>query len=355
MEEITRMLKLRVNLYHQYFADMSNAQAQNSLCQGSSNESSDLRMTSTPVSLSPKASYLSLTQDEVDELKDITLPAIGKLISPLPPLLSPMSPLTPSPVRNNRPIWKLIPIDIYSLPTQSRLYETAPNTPWKLIPIDVNPISSEKLLETNGVTLADTPLHPTDKGKRKRFRGCPTLRVLKANQPGVLIKCPRKKLFPKVYTNVPIEKLCKMALIDTLQNMTLLSLKLMANEHGLKRYSKFKKADLIAFLHDNNGGKSLETLSPPPQPPMDKLISPLPPLLSPMSFDMSSTPLSELRSKAKQLGLTGYDKLSAIGLKSFISDVLECPVEGDCEPLPHNHFPPDIDPPSSPTPSPYAL
>ena len=73
--------------------------------------------------------------------------------------------------------------------------------------------------------------------------------ALKANQPGVLIKCPRKKLFPNVYTDVPIEKLNNIIQVDKMQNSAMPALKSMAKKRGLKGYSKLKKADLIASLH----------------------------------------------------------------------------------------------------------
>ena len=102
-----------------------------------------------------------------------------------------------------------ISIDIYPLLTQSMLYEATPNISSELIPIsNETPSSVISVLpaspnhwtfprlnqsETNSMILADTPLRPTD----AEFLGCPTLQMLKANKPGVSIKCCRKNCFPQ--------------------------------------------------------------------------------------------------------------------------------------------------------------
>ena len=94
------------------------------------------------------------------------------------------------------------------------LYEAAPNISSELIPISsetpsfvipVLPASQNHRTfprlnrsENNGMILADAPLRLSDAEKRMRFRGCPTLRMLNTNEPGVSINCPSKKLFPTV-------------------------------------------------------------------------------------------------------------------------------------------------------------
>ena len=86
---------------------------------------------------------------------------------------------------------------------------------------------------------------------------------------------------PIAHTSISLEKLRRTSLVDKVRNMKLPALRSMAKERGLKRYSKLKKADLVALLLE--GGDDVD---PIPNESLETLLhahSPLPSLLSPMS------------------------------------------------------------------------
>ena len=86
---------------------------------------------------------------------------------------------------------------------------------------------------------------------------------------------------PIAHTSISLEKMRRISLVDKVRNMKLPALRSMAKERGLKRYSKLKKADLVALLLE--GGDDVD---PIPNESLETLLhahSPLPSLLSPMS------------------------------------------------------------------------